>query len=244
MKLPRYKRSGFSLIELMVCTSVVAILIGIMLPALAGMRNRGAETKSMSNVKQLAVIIDLYASSSDGMYPAVDQNRYYPRPPAPSMFSYPYWQIYETWPGVVYDIQSYEEFPELFVSPLSPRFNDTRWPWPTSYEYSTSFVAQPVLWTEDCVPKASMQVAMTVERVRFPSSKTLLWDREIPWIRDEVRKNEAKDLLFSTPMAIADGSAGLRVPADATPAITNPMFPMITPKRLRDTPNGVEGRDY
>jgi prepilin-type N-terminal cleavage/methylation domain-containing protein len=244
MNASRQCTRAFSLIELLVSIGILAILIGLLLPSLAKVRNQGAQTKSLSNVRQLATVIDLYCTSSNSMYPAAEPGRFYPRPPAPSMFSYPYWQIYETWPGVVYDIQSYEEFPELFVSPLSQRFVDTRWPWPTSYEYSTSFVAQPILWTEDCIPQASMQVAMTVERVRFPSSKALLWDRELPWIRDEVRTNEAKDLLFSTPMAMADGSAALRVPAEATPAIQNPMFPMITPKRLRDTPNGVEGRDY
>lgn len=54
------ERSGFTLIELIIVIGVIAILAGLLLPALAKAKDRSKAIKCVSNEKQMGVGIDLY----------------------------------------------------------------------------------------------------------------------------------------------------------------------------------------
>jgi prepilin-type N-terminal cleavage/methylation domain-containing protein len=61
---------GFTLIELLVVIAVIALLIGILLPALGKAREAGRQTVCMSNIKQFAVGANLYAADfKDQVWP-------------------------------------------------------------------------------------------------------------------------------------------------------------------------------
>lgn len=62
-------RQGFSLIELMACIAIIAILLAITLPALAQARARAYQVGCVSNLQQLSIAVREYASDYEGVLP-------------------------------------------------------------------------------------------------------------------------------------------------------------------------------
>ncbi len=64
------KTNAFTLIELLVVISIIAILAGIALPAFAGVQVRAAQSKILSNAKQVGLACRVFANDYDGQYPS------------------------------------------------------------------------------------------------------------------------------------------------------------------------------
>ncbi len=70
MKLTSPKtQSAFTLIELLVVISIIAILAGIALPVFGEVQIRGAQTKALSNAKQVGLACKVFAQDYNGDYP-------------------------------------------------------------------------------------------------------------------------------------------------------------------------------
>lgn len=59
------RRIAFSLIELLITVAVIAILLGMLLPALNSAREKAATILCVSNIKQLGVFSNMYSSDND-----------------------------------------------------------------------------------------------------------------------------------------------------------------------------------
>jgi prepilin-type N-terminal cleavage/methylation domain-containing protein len=57
-------RRGFSMVEVMTVIAIIAVLLGLLFPVLAGFRKSGQMTKSMSNMRQIAGWMMLYSSDN------------------------------------------------------------------------------------------------------------------------------------------------------------------------------------
>ena len=62
-------RRGFTLIELLVVIAIIAVLAAMLFPVFARARAKARQAQCLSNQKQLALALSMYAGDYDGMMP-------------------------------------------------------------------------------------------------------------------------------------------------------------------------------
>ncbi len=236
-------RRGLTLLELLVVISIVALLVGLLIPAIARVRGQSRATASAANARSLTQVIHAYADANRDYLPAFTEGESYPAMNRDVRVTMPYFQVANMWTGVVFDLLPYNQHLGVLLSPGSPRRNNYDIAWPTSYHYSVSFVADWRTWTPSGTADPRYLTHQKLSSTSFPSQKAMLWDLEASFLRT-LGRSQTGDLLDFTPVAMADVSVSMRRPSDASEPITNPFFPPGAQMRLHNTENGLRGIDY
>src|SRR5262245_22485296 len=65
----RSNRRAFTLVELLVVIGIIAVLIGVLLPVLSKVQERGRNMKCQANMHQLLIALRGYAEENRGYFP-------------------------------------------------------------------------------------------------------------------------------------------------------------------------------
>lgn len=231
---------GFTIVELLVTTVVIAILIGLAIPGLGAARSRAKETRHLSNTRQFLIALSAYASEASDRFPtahsATGKNTDASGQPIPSSSVAPQSYLVRNtlqWTDPLYrsgfDLPAEGSFgPPDDLNPIRR----------THYLLTNSAFAEPALFVDDPQFIPELLRVQTVTRTRHPASKGyLLVTHSDAWSADR----EALDPVLA---GLGDGSASKRSPraaALADPdgnAIGMPSWPVLW------TRQGLEGQDF
>jgi general secretion pathway protein G len=133
-----FHNAGFTLLELLVVIGIIAVLIGILLPALARARESARTTQCLSNLRQLATAATIYVGENRGSYPPAQWPDFSHSPPA--IYGWDFTRIgSKVVPGLLWSgqgaaqVQQCPSFDGSNNSPGDPY---------TGYNYNTSYIGR------------------------------------------------------------------------------------------------------
>ncbi len=185
-------RGAFSLIELTIVISILALMCAIIFPILSSARENSRQSVCSSNLKQIGISISVYQQDYDSFYPyAVDPSDRV----APSWHDNPHFQSQiPQLPDVEDILQPYIKSKQVFACPSDTGFliHDFAYvilnAYPTSFEkYGTSYYYRTEL--------SAMHSSVT--SLTNPDKVNVLLDGSGNWHGSLVKNNQRYNILFA-----------------------------------------------
>ncbi len=168
----KHKNSGFTLVELLVVVSIIALLVSILLPSLGGARQMTLRVLCAGNMRQIDLAMNMYLHDYNDTYPCAQD----------PVSSDPYYWLWmgRGWRGFVkpfFNTKVTKDNPSVLFCPGDQAEKDKYEA--TSYAYSMSFYHSPeqidaMNATADTYSNPQPFVAQQVGNVAQPSAKILL----------------------------------------------------------------------
>jgi len=243
---------GFTIIELLVCIAVIAVLLALVTPALRKARASAQLAASLSMSRQLVACTALYTTDHDNAFPYLATPGE-PFGPIMAGGKNAYWNGYFRDQGVFWMtpmVPGYFSGPRNSIEYVTDDGKPINQPWGDSvilshFQLTHTVFARPEFWTDR--PSASEhEYDWTLLRgtrqddVRYPSEKGLIMDTLMGWLRPE---GEGPDVGPVMSTGFADGSAAAPIiyARDLDSIVIRPLaayhFPMFA------TRDGLGGRD-
>ena len=136
----RTRLPGFTLVELLVVIGIIAVLMGLLLPALNAARESSRSTQCLSNLRQMVIMSNIYVTSYKGRYPIA---QYHVSDP-PTLYTY-CWDLTTIYgpastqvvPGLLWDGKGPMEVQQC---PSYERDESADYDPFTGYNYNTSYI--------------------------------------------------------------------------------------------------------
>jgi type II secretory pathway pseudopilin PulG len=241
---------AFTVIEVLVVLSVIVLVISLALPALARVRQRSREARTLSMLRQLAAGLSLYTADHKETFPYFGTPG---DPLAPIVIggaTLPTSEGYfrdQSWHWASVIVPAYCDAPRSAIEPqgMGQALRDAGYPEHIIRSYYiltyTAFAA-PEYWVEpppDAIGPALLRATRQSDLL-FPSRKGLLLDSSLGVVADaQSQRAEAKGY-----SALADGSARTFDwhSLDWTNVVSPPLVPGPLP--VMSTRNGLRGIDF
>ncbi len=203
---------AFTIVELLVSIGVIAVLVGLLGPALLGAKQSARFTASLANLRSHASNVALYSSDFQDHFP------YFTDPAATYtvlraggvVWPVRYFDVYCSWnfPMVNY-YEGNIAHPSMAVFPDRPSHVME------SYEYSSCLVARPEFWLSEKRTGPEQWGATRVSEAIFAAKKAVFVTRgaythEVPVVPDQRRA-----------MGFVDGHAAWILPQDQMPVYSS-----------------------
>jgi len=212
---PTASRVPFTLVELLVVVAIIAVLAGLLLPVLAQAREKARRSSCISQLKEQAIAIQLYAQGNDDFVPMFDND---PRINLWDETGDFYSQLMEN-SGMV---------PKQFCCPSNPNFggalNWTETPgtlgW-TSYEFIIDHTPHTVLNKFADTTLSTAQFISRITHVADASRAVVVTDvaEDSPFVYSNHR--DGADVTLGGNSAYVDSHAEWRAARDMEPQFTN-----------------------
>jgi prepilin-type N-terminal cleavage/methylation domain-containing protein len=151
------KQRGFTLTELLVAVAIIAVLLGLLLPALWAVRRSGRSVIVLSDLRSIHLASSVYTEANSGVLPF----------PSPDM-SRPFFSFSESWRvawGRDHLGENYNARPMVREVPGQD---------PAPYVWASTGFSEPVFWAEGSTRSQEMLRAQRATRIRFPAAKAMV----------------------------------------------------------------------
>jgi len=159
------KHKGFTLIELLVVMVIIALLVGLLLPALARAKEEARKTQCRSNLRQIGYAIQMYANDNGGYWPATGGAD---------------WRL--TWQGNPVDLLGYARgdfFPSFFATTGNPA------PWHCTKARPARAIGLGLLWSGGYLTSKGAQILYCPSDNSGPKASELNSPKVITYDSDE-----------------------------------------------------------